>query len=77
MEILLLTMKNKPKKRRAPFDRITWLDGLHERCDNVETLAGLLEICAEPVAPELAQHTGHLIAREMAALRTLLEKEAR
>lgn len=78
-------MKKKPspsasRKKRAGLphktkaNRLEILDALHERCERVEMLAGLLEACDDPgaLSPELAARAGHFIEEELRRVRELL-----
>ena len=72
----------KRRRRRGAPGWLDALDALQERCENIETLTGLLEACGgEPLEPRLVQRAGGLIDRELVQIRKLLEawwqKEAR
>jgi hypothetical protein len=67
----------RPKpKRKSKTDRLEILDALHERCERVEMVAGLLEACDDPhsLSPELAARAGYFIEEELGRVRELLAK---
>lgn len=60
-----------PKAGNAWLDA---LDAVDERCDRIETVAGLLNACADPEAMDakLAARAGYLIEEEMRRVKKLL-----
>ena len=75
-----LTASRKKRVRRRPFRLdVDILDGLHDCCQNITTLAQLLNACdyhaeAEPLESALVHNAGQLIVREAAQLRGWLNE---
>ena len=68
---------SRPKpKYKIKTNRLEILDALHERCERVEMVAGLLEACDDPhsLSPELAARAGYFIEEELGRVRELLAK---
>jgi hypothetical protein len=70
----------RPSRSRRPFRLdVDILDGLLDCCQNITTLARLLNACdyhpeAEPLESTLVHNAGHLIVREAEQLRGWLDE---
>jgi hypothetical protein len=65
---------SKRARAKTKANRLEILDALHERCERVEMVAGLLEACDDPgaLSPELAARAGYFIEEELCRVRELL-----
>jgi hypothetical protein len=78
-----LRLTGSPKTRRRPRrksrrqDNADWtgtLDALHDRCRNIEVLAGLIEVCnPDETRHEVICGAGYLLSDEASKLRELIE----
>jgi len=75
-------MKRKParagKRRKArPQARPDWastLDALHDRCRNIEAVAGLIEACdPEMTRPDVVKNAGAMLCEEASQLSELIQ----
>ncbi len=72
--------KTAKRPRQAPAfrppgkDWLDTLDAAHERCDRIETMAGLLNACDEPevLDARLAARAGYFIEEDLRQLKELL-----
>jgi hypothetical protein len=62
------------KRTEIAQDYLSMIDAMHERCERLGAVGGLLAACGqgEPVDGKLARDTGALIGGEVEQLRTLL-----
>jgi hypothetical protein len=66
---------SRPKCRpQSKTDWLDTLDAVNERCDRIETLAGLLNACDDPqsLSPELAARAGYFIEEDLRQVKELL-----
>jgi len=68
------TTRKKPR-RHPNADRLDTLDAIDERCERIETLAGLLRVCDDPSGLDcrLAARTGCFIEKELHAVKELID----
>jgi hypothetical protein len=69
-----LTAKKRKQGVLAGKECVSLLDAMHERCERLGAVGGLLAACGqgEPVDCKLARDTGTLIGGEVEQLQTLL-----
>ena len=54
--------------------RRDWRDAMNDRCWHLGTLAGLLEVCGQPLEPEVLEGIGHVIEQDVEAMKALLNE---
>ncbi len=63
-----------PRRRAAACPDVDWRDALQDRCWHLGTLAGLLEVCGQPLEPEVLEGVGHAIEQDVEAMKALLSQ---
>ena len=62
------------RRRAATHPDVDWRDAMNVRCWHLGTLAGLLEVCGQPLEPEMLEGIGHAISQDVEAIKTLLSQ---
>ena len=59
---------------KAACPDVDWRDAMNDRCWHLGTLAGLLEVCGQPLEPEVLEGIGHVIEQDVEAMKALLNE---
>jgi hypothetical protein len=74
---LTASKKNRPRpprRRAAACPDVDWRDAMNVHCWHLGTLAGLLEVCGQPLEPEMLEGIGHVIGQDVEAMKALLSQ---
>lgn len=68
-----LTRSRKTRRRAARLDT-DWRDAVDGHCRRLDWLAELLQVCGQPLEPDIIERTGCWMSEELRALQALLDE---